>query len=213
MKTKIKNMANGETESLKEKPYPTIFQELLESNLPPEEKTVERIGEEAQTILGAGLETTAWALTVATFYILNNPNIYKELFAELKETIPDILAIGELDFQQLEKLPYLTACIQECLRLSYGVTARNNRVSAKAPLKYKDWSIPSGTPVSMSTIDVHHDERIYPQSWKYLPERWLDNPQLNRYFVAFGKDTRACIGIKYVCVPIPPCKLVLDSIC
>jgi cytochrome P450 len=197
MKIKIEKMANNDTEALKEKPYPTIFKELLESDLPPEEKSVKRIGEEAQTILGAGLETTAWALTVATFYILNNPNIYKKLLAELKEAIPDISAIAELDFQQLEKLPYLTACIQECLRLSYGVSARHNRVSAKAPLKYKDSTIPPGTTVSMSTIDVHHDERIYPQSWKYLPERWLGNPQLNRYLVTFGKDSRSCIGIKY----------------
>jgi cytochrome P450 len=89
MKSKIQRMKNGETEALKEKPYPTIFHELLESDLPPSEKGVQRLGDEAQTILGAGLETTAWALTVATFHILDNPNILKNLRYEIEQAIRD----------------------------------------------------------------------------------------------------------------------------
>jgi cytochrome P450 len=197
MKSKIQRMKNGETEALKEKPHPTIFHELLESDLLPSEKEVQRLGDEAQTILGAGLETTAWALTVATFHILDNPNILKNLRHEIEQAIRD--PYNEVEWQRLEKLPYLTACIQEALRLSYGVTARHPRVSNQAPIKYKKWLIPPGTPVSMSTIDIHHDEKIFPDSHKYVPERWLENPQfLNRYLVSFGKDARSCLGIKYV---------------
>jgi hypothetical protein len=57
------------------------FHELLESDLPPSTKGVQRLGDEAQTIIGARLETIAWALTVATFHILDNPNILKKLAA------------------------------------------------------------------------------------------------------------------------------------
>lgn len=57
-------MINGETERLEEKDHPTIFHELLQSDLPPQEKEVQRLRDEAQTILGAGLETAAWALTI-----------------------------------------------------------------------------------------------------------------------------------------------------
>ena len=190
-------MINGERE---EKEHPTIFHELLESNLPPQEKELQRLGDEAQTVLGAGLETTAWTLTVATFHILNNPQILKTLRDELQQAIPNPSDV--LDWQHLEKLPHLSACIQEALRLSYGITARHPRVSRQAALKYKEWSIPAGTPVSMTTVDVHHDENIYPDSQNYVPERWLHNPQtkdgspLNRYFVTFGKDARSCLGIK-----------------
>jgi cytochrome P450 len=204
MKSKIQKMINGETEELKEKNYPTIFHEVLQSDLPPQEKEVQRLGDEATTILGAGLETTAWALTVATFHILNNPNISKRLCQELKKAIPS--PHDELDWQQLEKLPYLTACIQEALRLSYGITTRDPRVSHHAAIQYKEWSIPPGTPVSMSTIDIHHDEKIFPDSHKYIPERWLENSQfLNRFFVSFGKDARSCLGIKYV-IPKKECE-------
>jgi hypothetical protein len=57
MKSRIQRMKNGEAEAFKEKPYPTIFHELHESDLPPSEKGEQRLGDEAQTILGAGLET------------------------------------------------------------------------------------------------------------------------------------------------------------
>jgi len=202
MKTKIQKILNSEGEELKEKGHPTILKELLDSDLPPREKEIQRLGDEAQTVLGAGLETTAWALTVASFHILNDQQILERLLAELGEAIPNPQA--ELEWQQLEKLPYLTACIQEALRLLYGVTARHPRISCQVAIRYKEWSIPPSTPVSMTTVDIHHDEHIYPDSHKYIPERWLSNPQtkdgypLNRFLVSFGKDARSCLGIKYV---------------
>lgn len=159
-----------------------------------------RLSDEALTIIGAGLETTSWALSVASFHIINNPHIHQNLRAELDEAFPNPSA--EMDWQMLEKLPYLNACIQEGLRLSYGLSARNPRLSPTSVITYKKWVIPPGTPVSMSTVDVHHDERIFPNSHQFRPERWIGNPKtadgspLNRYLVAFGKDARSCLGIK-----------------
>lgn len=124
------------------------------------------------------------------------------LRAELEEAMPD--ASTQLDSNSLQKLPYLTACIQEGLRLVYGIAGRNPRVSPEKPMKYKDWVIPAGTPVSMTAMDIHHDEQIYPDSRSYIPERWLNNPKtkdggnLNRYLVSFGKGARSCLGIKWV---------------
>lgn len=161
-----------------------------------------RLGEEAQTVLADGLETTAWALSTGCFHIINNPNIFQKLRAELKEALPD--PNGPLDWLQLEKLPYLSACIQEAIRLSYGVTSRGPRISPNKPTKYKDWEIPAGTPVSITIVDVHHDERIFPNSRAYIPERWLNNlkayngAKLSRYFVSFSRGSRSCLGIKLV---------------
>ena len=151
-------------------------------------------------MIGAGLETTAWALTTTSYHLIGNPPILKKLRTELQAAIPDPEA--NLDSLSLERLPYLSACIQEGIRLSYGISARNPRISPDKSTKYRDWSIPAGTPVSMTIVDVHHDEHIFPDSRSFIPERWLDNPQteegdnINRYFVAFGKDARSCLGIK-----------------
>lgn len=55
------------------------------------------------------------------------------------------------------------------------------------------------TPVGMSSTLMHHDERIFPDSHKFIPERWLDLEQrkhLEKYMVAFTKGSRQCIGMK-----------------
>ena len=91
--------------------HKTIFSELLNSDLPLEEVSAKRLGEEANIILGAATETTKGALTVATFHLLNNPTLQKKLREELVSAIPENNTI--LPLPDLEKLPYLTACIQE----------------------------------------------------------------------------------------------------
>ena len=80
--------------------------------------------------------------------------------------------------------------------------ARSPRISRDAPIKYKHWTIPPGLSVSMNTWCMHHDERIYPKSFEYIPERWLGDPKgpdgeksLKRYMTAFGKGSRLCLGI------------------
>ena len=43
----------------------TVFDEILDSNLPEVEKRPERLLEESQNIAIAGTETTAWTLSVS----------------------------------------------------------------------------------------------------------------------------------------------------
>jgi cytochrome P450 len=49
---------------------------------------------------------------------------------------------------------------------------------------YGPYIIPANTPMSMNHYCAHHDERIFPDSHAFVPERWLDNPRapvLNTY--------------------------------
>ncbi|KAF2757731.1 trichodiene oxygenase [Pseudovirgaria hyperparasitica] len=176
----------------------TVFQEILNSDLPPEEKTKARLTDEAFGIVGAGVTTVAFTLMVGAFHIINNAAIHRTLKQELKSALPgdDIVP----DLLELEKIPYLKACIQEAVRLSYGITARNPRQHDR-PMHLHGWTIPAFTTISMTTIDVHHDENIFPDSFKFIPERWLNSPRapdgeaLDHYLVSWGKGPRACIGI------------------
>ena len=59
----------------------TIFEEILQSKLPPEDKTQKRLAEEAQIVIGGGVETTAFTLCIATFHIINTPRISQRLHA------------------------------------------------------------------------------------------------------------------------------------
>ncbi|TVY27685.1 Cytochrome P450 monooxygenase [Lachnellula hyalina] len=181
----------------------TIIDHMLQSDLPPSDLTQKRITDEAQVIMAAGVETSSICLAVGTFHIVNTPHIATRLHKELVHAFPPNNAnrryIPEL--LELEKLPYLKACIQEALRLSYGISSRNPRVYADRELRYKEWTIPAGTQVAMTAVDVCHDEAIFPDSHSFIPERWLENSKthdgesLEHYLVTFGRGPRSCIGI------------------
>lgn len=111
IKSQILKIINGENESHKNVTHKTVFSSLLASNLPPEELSITRLQHEAAGIVGAGIETTKSTLTLASFYILDTPDILRRLREELIDAIPDPKNPPTLS--DLEKLPYLTAVIQE----------------------------------------------------------------------------------------------------
>jgi cytochrome P450 len=131
------------------------------------------------------------------FHLLDKADILRKLKTELKTTIRE--PSSKVSLATLEQLPYLTACIKECLRLSYGVSSRLQRICPDEALVFndgkKDWSIPPGTPVSMTCALIHHDETIFPDSHTFQPERWIDQPHLDKYLVSFSKGSRQCLGI------------------
>lgn len=188
----VGEIRHGINDAHKHVSHPTIFHELLNSDLPQEEKSDARLGDEAQLIVAAGLITTSWALTVASFHIINSPSISKRLHAELKAVIST--PSSTFDWHQLEQLPYLNGCVHEAVRLAHGISTRSPRL-APQELKYGDWAIPANTPISMTSVDILMNESIFPNPKDFIPERWIDRPDLDRFFVPFGKGSRACPGI------------------
>ncbi|CAE7014930.1 hypothetical protein P3342_004024 [Pyrenophora teres f. teres] len=176
----------------------TIFDQILTSQqLPACDKTHRRLADEAQIIIGGGVATTAFSLSIAAYHIIANPRIYERLHRDLVAAFPnrDVIELGPC-----ERMPYFKAVVLEAVRLSYGLTARNPRTFSKE-LRYGEWVIPGRTCVSMSIPEVSHDESIFPSSHEFIPERWLDDPKtddgipLERFMVSFGRGTRACMGI------------------
>ncbi|KAI0543835.1 cytochrome protein [Xylaria curta] len=177
----------------------TIFASIIRSDMPRAEVTQERLQHEATALVGAGLETTMRTLTVSVYHITDNPSTYHRLRDELFTAIPDPEKIPS--WESLQQLPFLTACIEESLRLSYGLAQRSPRLHDH-DITYGDFVIPKGTIISMNIYDVSHDENIFPNSFEYRPERWLGNPRssdgrrLSRYMVSFGRGTRSCVGMQ-----------------
>ena len=98
---------------------------------------------------------------------------------------------------ELEALPYLTAVIQEGLRLCQPVTHRLGRAFPEKTLNYHGKSIPTGTRVNMTHVLMHHDKRIFPDPEIFNPDRWLGEKKrlLEKYLVPFNRGTRACLGL------------------
>jgi cytochrome P450 len=186
---------------------PTIFASLLQSDLEILDKEPQRLADEAAAVVGAGTETTSWALSVMTYHLLTKPEILAKLTAELQTVVKDPQQLP--DWTVLETLPYLGAVIQEGLRLSYGVSSRTARIPTEENLIYRgEWNkktveyvIPQGYAVGMSTVVTHHDERAFPDSYAFAPERWLDEnnqrrKEVERSMLAFSKGSRSCLGMK-----------------
>ncbi|RYP84871.1 hypothetical protein DL769_001065 [Monosporascus sp. CRB-8-3] len=176
----------------------TIFDSMLDADVPASEKSFSRLISEAQTLTGAGAMTTANALDTTFYHLLANPNCLNRLRGELVSSIPDPVAIPSV--AQLETLPYLTAVIHEGLRLSKGVPHRFARVSPDVPYQYDGITIPHGVPVGMSFVDFLENPDIFPDPDTFDPERWIpfDAPhvrQRRKSLVAFGGGTRMCLGI------------------
>ena len=169
-------------------------------DIPSSEKSARRLIDESQLLLGAGLLTTAWAMSVGSFHIINDIVIARRLHDELEDAIPDPSAPDAFKWVELEKLSYLSACIKESIRLSYPATHRSQRVFDK-PLRYKDWIIPARTPIGMNQTDVLKDEKIFPNHEVFNPDRWIDpkatayGPPVDKFMVLFGKGARSCLGI------------------
>lgn len=224
MELQIEAVLKGKNENDKSIQANTVFEDLLNSKLPPQELSHTRLLHEAQSVIGAGFETTTLALTNLFYHILANPDVYERLKEELRRAIPNPDVIPS--WSELQALPYLSACVEEgtakslphrscvnnrifannglCpgLRLSYGVAQRSPRVSHDHAFEYEGWLIPPRTPVSQDSFHMHHHEEIFPNSDTYKPERWLDNPkgpdgvkQLSRYMVTFGRGSRICLGM------------------
>jgi cytochrome P450 len=191
----------------------TVFGSVLQSDLPPSEKALQRLVEEGFSLFVAGTETVSWALTVTTYHLLTKPAILERLTAEVNGAVD---SSGQLpQWAALEKLPYLNAVIHEGLRLSYGLASRTSRIATGEDLVYRgNWTpkgsktstgveyvIPRGYAIGMSAVITHHDESVYPDSHSFIPERWLDEKnqhrkELDRALLSFSKGSRGCIGIK-----------------
>ena len=102
----------------------TIVHEIADSNLAPADKSLPRVLNEVQTIVGAGLETVSGVLRLMLYHVFSNAEILQRLRAELATVSQNSPSGDVMDLKKLEQLPYLTSVIMEALRLSPAIGSR-----------------------------------------------------------------------------------------
>lgn len=172
LRKEIEEVRSGDEEFYKTVGHRTKFHELIfNSELPPEELTTRRLIDEGISVVTAGRITVAHFLSMTTFQLLRNPTKLATLRDELSNATAE--SKKPLTLQQLEQLLSLGAVINEGFRMSYGVMHRLTRVSPDSTITYKEWTIPRGTPVGMSSIWIHDNPILFPSPRTFIPERWL----------------------------------------
>lgn len=133
IKKEVALEAKGETEQSS-----SVFHSLLRSDMPAAELSDMRMSADAMALLAAGTATTSSVLTLLAFYIISNPRIEDRLRNELKAAMADVPAGQMLQWTQLEKVPYLNACIREGLRwVAYFPTVVYRRDGVKCVLIHR----------------------------------------------------------------------------
>jgi cytochrome P450 family 110 len=164
--------------------------------------TDEELRDELMTLLVAGHETTATAITWALYWIHKLPAVREQLLNELRPLG------GSLDPNVLFRLPYLNAVCCETLRIYPVGMATFARVT-KSPVELMGSLLEPGTVVVGCIYLAHRREDVYPAPDEFRPERFLERRYSPFEYLPFGGGVRRCIGMAFAQFEM---KLVISGI-
>jgi cytochrome P450 len=153
-----------------------------------------QVRDEVMTLLLAGHETTALALTWAFTLLDRHPEAREALERELTTVVGDRPAAPE----DVPALVYTQAVINETLRL-YPPAYVTGREAIRA-------TTVGGLPIArrhiilVSMFATHRDPRFFRDPDAFRPDRWLDGleKRLPRgAFIPFGMGSRKCVGSSF----------------
>ncbi|KAH9906045.1 cytochrome P450 [Xylariomycetidae sp. FL2044] len=162
---------------------------------------------ETLLFMTAGADSTASAMSALFFYLAHDQSCYTRLADQLRTTFRDGGKIKNRP--KLTSCHYLRACIDEALRMSAPFSStiwRTLVVDDTEPLVVDGVTIPKGTQSGVNTYSLHHNEDLFPEPFRFRPERWLSRASdgsddqhntrrvFNDGFMAFSAGSRACAG-------------------
>jgi cytochrome P450 len=170
-----------------------LLARLLRADLDDQE-----VRNELVTLVIAGHETVASALTWTLYLLAGAPGVQGRLHAELD----DVLAGRPPAWADLARLTYTRAVIDEALRLyppAWVITRR-----ALAADDVDGIALPAGTLVLISPWLLHRREPAWPAPLSFDPARFLgDRAETARRrgdYLPFGTGPRLCIGRDFALV-------------
>lgn len=160
---------------------------------------------ECELLIVAGSDTTSTVLSAMMFYLAKHPDIQARLVDEIFSNFSGYDEI--LDGSKLRSCRYLTAFIQEAMRMTPPVPAELARVVLPGGTVVDGQNLPQGTKLSVSCYCMNYSPDIYPEPFTFKPERWIPADEKNpdgatseslklaeSGFSAFSAGSRGCVG-------------------
>jgi cytochrome P450 len=146
--------------------------------------------DELITLLVAGHETTATAMTWALYWIHRLSEVKEKLLKEIE-------TLGENpEANAITKLPYLSAVCSETLRI-YPITLIAGPRIVNSPVEIMGYQYEPETMLAPCVYLTHQREDIYPEPKKFKPERFLERQFSPYEYLPFGGGNRRCIGAAF----------------
>lgn len=156
-----------------------------------------QLRDEAMTLVLAGHETTAMALTWATWLLAREP----AALAWLREELDSVLGGTAPTSDDLGRLPRTKAVVAETMRLFPPAWLMGRR--ALTDVELDGHTIPAGAIAVSSQWALHRSPRWWDSALSFTPQRWLDDQgffdeaapgQPRDAWFPFGWGNRRCIG-------------------
>ncbi|MGK4584897.1 cytochrome P450 [Kitasatospora sp. HPMI-4] len=149
-----------------------------------------QVRDEAVSLLLAGIETTATALSWLFHELAEHPGLQEELSEEVRTVAAD----GAVPWSDLPRLERTGHALSETLRLHTPNWILMRR--AVAPLRYADAHLPPGTEILFSPTALHRSPRLFPDPLRFDPDRWRQpgDHASRRLFLPFGAGHHKCVG-------------------
>ncbi|MDG6902650.1 MAG: cytochrome P450, partial [Nitrososphaerota archaeon] len=151
-----------------------------------------QLRDETLTLLLAGHETTANALTWAWYLLSQNREAEEKLHRELDGVLPEGRALAVEDYQRLE---YTARVFKEALRLYPPAWALGRRAVKDCGIG--GFLIPAGSTMVMSQYVMHRDPRFFDDPESFDPDRWtpeMEEKLPDFAYFPFGGGPRGCVG-------------------
>jgi cytochrome P450 len=149
---------------------------------------LEHAQDELGTFLFAGHETSALAMAWAFYHLHRHPQTLQALRDEL-------VGVNATAPEELVKLPYLKAVVQETLRL-HPIVTEVLRV-LKSPMQLGAFTIPAGVAVAPATVLAHYRADTFPEPDAFRPKRFLEHSYSSSEYFPFGGGQRRCAGAAF----------------
>ncbi len=148
-----------------------------------------RIRDEALVFMLAGHETTANAMSWFWYLMASHTEARDRMLAE----VDDVLGTRRPGADDLGRLPWTTACLQEAQRYFSAVWVIS-RLAVEDDV-IDGHRIPRGTTVIIPIHHIHHDPRWWPDPETFDPSRFYVSKERHRsVYLPFGGGRRICIG-------------------
>jgi cytochrome P450 len=143
-----------------------------------------------------GVDTTSHVLSLALYYLDQNPETKLQMEKEVNEFWPEGTPV---DISILNNMKYMNAFIQEVIRIGGPFSWMIYR-QAQKDHKLLDLNIPKGMLMSLFYGAPHMNTKYYKNPEKFDPDRFLrQDPEegFNKEpyaFMGFGVGPRSCLG-------------------
>lgn len=152
-----------------------------------------QVRDELVTMMLAGHETTANALSWLWHLLAANPAAYDRHLEEVRSVLGDRTPTAD----QIEQLTWTKACLQEAMRIYPPAWVLEREATAATELE--GVAVPRKATVIFPVHLIHRDPRWWDDPMAFRPERFLpDAPHPKRgTYLPFGAGRRICVASSF----------------